>query len=180
MQVVKLPISGLLLFKPNIYKDERGYFFESWNEDLFKSNGVDVSFVQDNQSFSHKNVLRGLHFQDPPYAQGKLVRVIQGSVIDVAVDIRKKSKTYGQYFSLELSSKNNYIFWIPPGFAHGFAALEDNTIFSYKCTNVYNKKSEGSLIWNDVNLNIDWGIDDPIVSSKDMNSISFNDLESQF
>lgn len=180
MQVVKLPISGLLLFKPNIYKDERGYFFESWNEDLFKSNGVDVSFVQDNQSFSHKNVLRGLHFQDPPYAQGKLVRVIQGSVIDVAVDIRKKSNTYGQYFSLELSSKNNYIFWIPPGFAHGFAALEDNTIFSYKCTNVYNKKSEGSLIWNDVNLNIDWGIDDPIVSSKDMNSISFNDLESQF
>ena len=180
MQVVKLPISGLLLFKPSIYKDERGYFFESWNEELFKSNGVDLSFVQDNQSFSHKNVIRGLHFQNPPYAQGKLVRVIQGSVIDVAVDLRKKSSTYGQYYSVELSSKNNYIFWIPPGFAHGFASLEDNTIFSYKCTNVYNKKSEGSLIWNDVDLNIDWGIDDPIVSSKDMNSIKFNDLDSQF
>ena len=180
MQVVKLPISGLLLFKPNIYKDERGYFFESWNEELFKSNGVDLSFVQDNQSFSHKNVIRGLHFQNPPYAQGKLVRVIQGSVIDVAVDLRKKSSTYGQYYSVELSSKNNYIFWIPPGFAHGFATLEDKTIFSYKCTNVYNKKSEGSLIWNDVDLNIDWGIDDPIVSSKDMNSIKFNDLNSQF
>ena len=180
MQVVKLPIYGLLLFKPNIYRDERGYFFESWNEELFKSNGVDLSFVQDNQSFSHKNVIRGLHFQNPPYAQGKLVRVIQGSVIDVAVDLRKKSSTYGQYYSVELSSKNNYIFWIPPGFAHGFATLEDKTIFSYKCTNEYKKKSEGALIWNDVDLNIDWGIDDPIVSSKDMNSIKFNDFKSQF
>jgi dTDP-4-dehydrorhamnose 3,5-epimerase len=121
-----------------------------------------------------------LHFQNPPYAQGKLVRVIKGAVLDVSVDIRKDSPTYGQYFSVELSEENKTIFWIPPGFAHGFLTLEDNTIFTYKCTGGYNKESEEALLWNDADLNIDWGVESPLVSEKDMVAGSFKDFKSQF
>ena len=180
MEIIKTPIKGLLVIKPRIFGDDRGYFFESWSKQSFAEVGLNLDFVQDNQSLSCKGVLRGLHFQNPPYAQGKLVRVIKGAVLDVSVDIRKDSPTYGQHFSIELSEEDKTIFWIPPGFAHGFVALEDNTIFTYKCTGVYNKESEGALLWNDIDLNIDWGIDNPLVSDKDLGAGSFSTFESKF
>ena len=152
MEIIKTPIEGLLAIKPKIFSDERGYFFESWSEEYFAENGLDLNFVQDNQSFSNKGVLRGFHFQNPPFAQGKLVRVIKGSVLDVVVDIRKDSATYGKHFSIELNEENKTILWIPPGFAHGFIALEDDTIFTYKCTGVYNSASEEALLWSDKDL----------------------------
>ncbi|HNR21313.1 MAG TPA: dTDP-4-dehydrorhamnose 3,5-epimerase [Bacteroidia bacterium] len=164
----KLPLEGLVLITPEIFNDARGYFFESYNKDAFFKNGIDIDFAQDNQSLSFKNALRGLHFQNPPYEQGKLVRVICGSVNDVVVDIRKTSPDYGKHFSIILSSKENKMLWIPPGFAHGFATLEDNTIFSYKCTKVYNKESESGIIFNDESLGIDWSITNPVISDKDM------------
>ena len=173
-------IKGLVVIEPITIEDERGYFFESHNAQKFKENGLSLDFVQDNQSLSQKNVLRGLHFQNPPFQQGKLVRVIKGAVIDVAVDIRKNSKTYGQYFSIELTEQNKKIFWIPPGFAHGFVSLEEDTIFHYKCTGLYNKASEDSLIWNDPDLDIDWGVKNPIVSEKDQKSNFFKNFNSQF
>ena len=176
MKIERTPIKDLLVIHPQVHEDSRGNFFESWNKDLFKkvTNGLD--FVQDNQSHSKKNVLRGLHFQNPPYEQGKLVRVIKGSVLDVAVDIRKDSDTYGSYYSIELNDENKTIFWIPPGFAHGFLTLKDNTIFSYKCTSFYNKDSEGSILYSDKDLNINWGIINPIISKKDATASSFKSL----
>ena len=180
MEVIKTPIEGLLVIKPRIFEDDRGHFFESWSKESFKNIDLDLDFVQDNQSLSQKGVLRGLHFQNPPFAQGKLVRVIKGSVLDVAVDIRKDSSTYGEYFAIELSEENKTIFWIPPGFAHGFVALKDDTIFTYKCTGVYNKESEGALIWNDEDLNIDWRVVNPLVSDKDIQAGNFNDFTTQF
>ena len=180
MNVVKMPIEGLLIITPTVFKDSRGYFFESWSETLLQKNNIELKFVQDNESLSHKGVLRGLHFQNPPYEQGKLVRVTKGAVLDVAVDIRKLSPTYGKYCSVKLSSKNKKIFWIPPGFAHGFLTLENNTIFSYKCTSLYNKSSEEALLWNDADLNIDWGIDIPIVSEKDNLAGNFKDFKTKF
>jgi dTDP-4-dehydrorhamnose 3,5-epimerase len=180
MEIIKLPIEGLLVIKPKVFEDDRGHFFECWSKGAFSRNGLDLNFVQDNQSLSNKGVLRGLHFQNPPYAQGKLVRVIKGVVLDVALDIRKDSSTYGQHFSVELSEENKTIFWIPPGFAHGFLTMEDNTIFTYKCTGVYNKESEGSLLWNDTDLNIDWRIETPLVSDKDLLAGGFKNFESQF
>tara|TARA_B100001142_G_scaffold311836_1_gene346616 strand:+ start:10450 stop:10992 length:543 start_codon:yes stop_codon:yes gene_type:complete len=180
MEISNTPIEGLLVIKPSVLEDERGEFFESWNKRSYEEIGLCLDFLQDNQSLSHKGVLRGLHFQNPPFAQGKLVRVIKGSVIDVAVDIRKNSSTYGQYYSLKLSEENKTIFWIPPGFAHGFVALEDDTIFSYKCTEIYNKESEGSIIWNDPHIAINWGVDNPLVSEKDMQSAHFKSLKSKF
>lgn len=168
MQVSKLPIDGLLLIDPKVFSDERGYFLETFNESKYKEIiGSEFSFVQDNLSCSGKGVLRGLHFQNDPFAQGKLVQVVKGSVLDVAVDIRKESPTFGQYFSVELSDQNHLQFWIPPGFAHGFLALEENTIFSYKCTSFYSPENERTILWNDETIGIDWGIDDPIVSKKD-------------
>ena len=180
MKIIKTEIEGLLIIEPRVFEDERGYFFESWSKDTFENAGLNINFVQDNQSFSSKGVVRGLHFQNPPFAQGKLVRVLKGSVLDVAVDIRKNSPTYGKYFSIHLSGENKTMFWIPPGFAHGFSTLEDNTIFSYKCSGVYNKESEGSLIWNDTDLNIDWKIKNPIISEKDQNSELFSNFKTQF
>jgi dTDP-4-dehydrorhamnose 3,5-epimerase len=180
MEIIKPPIEGLLVIKPKVFEDDRGHFFESWSKGAFSRNGLDLNFVQDNQSLSNKGVLRGLHFQNPPYAQGKLVRVIKGAVLDVALDIRKDSSTYGQHFSVELSEENKTIFWIPPGFAHGFLTMEDNTVFTYKCTGVYNKESEGSLLWNDTDLNIDWRIETPLVSDKDLLAGGFKNFESQF
>ena len=180
MEIIKTPIKGLLVIKPRVFGDERGYFFESWSKQSFAEVGLNLDFVQDNQSLSCKGVLRGLHFQNPPYSQGKLVRVIKGAVLDVAVDIRKDSPTYGQHFSVELSETNKNIFWIPPGFAHGFVTIEDNTIVTYKCTEVYNKESEGALLWNDKDLNINWEVNDPLVSEKDLAAGNFKKFVSKF
>jgi len=180
MKFNKLDIEGLVVIEPNVFEDDRGYFFESYNYEEFKKNGVVDVFVQDNQSKSQKDVLRGLHFQKPPYAQSKLVRVVQGSVLDVAVDLRKDSKTYGQYYSVVLSAENKKMFFIPAGFAHGFLTLEDNTIFSYKCSNVYHSASEDTILWNDKDINIDWGINQPILSEKDIQANSFNQFKSPF
>ena len=180
MDVTTTNIEGLLIIKPRVFGDERGYFFESFREDIMKSNGVISKFVQDNQSMSSKGILRGLHFQKDPFAQGKLVRVIKGSVLDVAVDIRKKSPTYGQHFLIELNEENKTMFYIPPGFAHGFLTLEDDTLFSYKCTNYYNKESEGAIRWNSKSLNVDWGIVNPILSSKDATAPTFDEFQSPF
>lgn len=167
MIVELTPIKDLLIIKPRIFSDSRGYFFETYNKTTFQQAGILAEFVQDNQSCSKKGTLRGLHYQADPYAQGKLVRVIRGSVLDIAVDIRKGSKTYGKHFSIELSAENQLQFWLPAGMAHGFMALEDETIFCYKCTNTYNKESEGGIKWNDPQLKINWMADNPLVSDKD-------------
>tara|TARA_R110002020_G_scaffold132783_2_gene296416 strand:- start:1654 stop:2205 length:552 start_codon:yes stop_codon:yes gene_type:complete len=180
MDIIKIEIEGLAIIKPQVFHDDRGYFFESWSKEMFEKNGIVGDFLQDNQSLSMKGVLRGLHFQNPPYEQGKLVRVIKGSVVDVAVDIRKDSPTYGEHVSVHLTEDNKNMFWIPPGFAHGFITLEDNTIFSYKCTNIYNKESEGTLMWNDEDLNIDWHTPTPIVSEKDEQGINFKNFKTKF
>jgi dTDP-4-dehydrorhamnose 3,5-epimerase len=173
-------ISGLKLLQPVVFTDERGYFFESYNYETLKSLGIEDIFVQDNQSCSKNNVIRGLHFQLPPFAQAKLVRVIAGAVLDVAVDIRKESPTYGHYFSVVLSAENQQQLYIPVGFAHGFAALEAHTIFAYKCSHTYHKDSEKSLLYNDKDLNIDWKIAEPIVADKDLSAIHFKDFISPF
>ncbi len=180
MKVTSLSLEGALLIEPVVFSDERGYFYESYNFQAFKAAGIPDNFVQDNQSLSAKGVLRGLHFQNPPFEQGKLIRVIQGSVLDVIVDIRKNSPTYGQNLSLVLDDAKKQMMWIPPGFAHGFVALEENTLFLYKCTNIYNKKSEGGIRWNDPELRIDWGLTHPNVSSKDLDLGLFKDLKSEF
>ena len=181
MEIVQTGIKDLVIIKPNVFEDDRGYFFESYNKIKFLEKGIDVNFVQDNESRSMKNVLRGLHFQKPPFTQGKLVRVMRGSVLDVAVDLRKNSPTYGQWKSIELSDKNKWMYWVPAGFAHGFMTLEDNTVFFYKCTNIYNKDSEGSILWNDPDLNVDWGKDaSPILSGKDKVAPLFKDFDSPY
>lgn len=180
MEIVKTKIPDLYIVKPRVFEDNRGYFFESYNKEAFLRSGIDQNFVQDNESKSAKGVLRGLHFQKPPFAQGKLVRVMHGAVLDVAVDLRKASPTYGQWVSVELNHDNKWMYWIPPGFAHGFVTLEDNTVFFYKCTNVYNKESEGSILWNDADLNIDWKVTNPTLSGKDQVSPLFKDFVSPF
>ncbi|PCI99649.1 MAG: dTDP-4-dehydrorhamnose 3,5-epimerase [Flavobacteriales bacterium] len=180
MKFINVEIEGLVIIEPNVFEDNRGYFYESYNKEQFEKNGVEDLFLQDNLSSSKKNVLRGLHFQNPPFSQAKLIKVIQGSVLDVAVDLRKDSITYGQHYKVHLSGANKKMFYIPKGFAHGFLTLEDNTIFSYKCSNVYNKESEDSILWNDKDLNIDWGVDNPILSEKDQQSKSFNEYLSLF
>ncbi len=181
MNVIKTKIEDVLIIEPKIFGDERGFFVETFNLERYKEAGIDWEFVQDNLSSSMKGVLRGLHFQRDPFAQGKLVQVIKGKVLDVAVDIRKNSPTFGQYISVELSGENKKQLWIAPGMAHGFLALEDDTIFSYKCTNLYNPTAEGGLLWNDKSLNIDWkleenGIKDPIVSEKDAKNVSWQEF----
>lgn len=181
MNIIKPEIEGLLIITPKVFKDDRGEFMESFNKQKFdEAVGREVDFVQDNQSVSKKGVLRGLHFQTPPFAQGKLVRVIKGAVIDIAVDIRKESPTYGDYVAVELSAENKEQFWIPEGFAHGFVALEDETTFLYKCTNYYAPQCEGTILWNDPILNIDWGIDNPIISEKDALGQEFSNFVSDF
>lgn len=180
MQITQTELPGLLVIDPKVFGDERGYFFESFNAEIYRKAGLEEDFVQDNESRSMKGVLRGLHFQEPPYAQGKLIRVARGSVLDVSVDIRKDSPTFGKWVAYELSEHNKRQLWIPPGFAHGFVTLEDDTIFIYKCSNIYKKESENSIRWNDADLNIDWGISDPIVSEKDKVAPLFRDLKSPF
>ena len=180
MNVVETKIEGLLILEPRIFGDDRGWFMESFNQKKFEKalieRKLDVpNFVQDNHSFSQKGTLRGLHFQNTPYAQGKLVRVVQGRAWDVAVDIRANSKTYGEWVGVELSAENYKQFWIPEGFAHGFLALEDNTQFLYKTTNYYNKDSEGSILWSDTTLAIDWPLasKDILLSDKDQQAPIF-------
>lgn len=180
MKITKTFIDGPLIIEPQIFKDSRGYFFESYNHQKYIEAGIDVNFVQDNQSLSQKGAIRGLHFQASPYEQGKLVRVVQGAVNDVVVDIRKNSATYGKYFGIILSAANNLSFWIPPGFAHGFETLEDNTIFLYKCTNLYNKQSEGGLFYNDPEIGINWQATSPIISNKDLVLPCLKDFVSPF
>ena len=180
MEIIPTEIPDVLIIKPRIFADDRGYFFESYNLEKFTAAGIAAKFVQDNESKSAKGVLRGLHFQKPPFAQGKLVRVIQGAVLDVAVDLRHKSPTYGKWVAVELTAENKWMCWIPEGFAHGFLTLEDNTIFSYKCTNVYNQASEGSIRWNDPALGINWGTDSPNLSGKDRIAPDFSTLEKIF
>ncbi|MBX3165058.1 MAG: dTDP-4-dehydrorhamnose 3,5-epimerase [Bacteroidetes bacterium] len=180
MEVVETKLKGVVVIKPNVFEDARGYFFESYNKNAFAQAGLNMNFVQDNQSLSQKGVLRGLHFQNNPHAQGKLVRVITGAVFDVALDIRKGSPTYGQWFGTELTEKNKHMMYIPEGFAHGFATLEDNTIFSYKCTNVYNKAAEDCILWNDTDLAIDWKLETPLLSEKDLQGKQFKNFVSLF
>ena len=181
MKITECELSGLLILEPRVFEDERGYFLESFNQQKFnEACGEEIRFVQDNESLSSKNVIRGLHFQAPPFGQGKLVRVIKGSVLDVAVDIRKNSPTYGQHFELVLSSENKKQFWIPPGFAHGFETLEDNTIFAYKCTDFYHPESEMTISWDDSDLKINWKTTNPVISLKDGKGISFSELVSPY
>ena len=182
MKVEKCQISGLIIIEPRIFGDDRGVFYETFNKSKFEEiTGLkDVVFYQDNESISKKNVLRGLHFQIPPFAQGKLVRVNSGKALDIAIDIRKGSPTYGQYESVLLSSENKKMFWIPPGFAHGFVALEENTIFNYKCTNYYSPESERTIQWNDPILNIKWDVFSPIISEKDQKGLDFTTFASDF
>lgn len=180
MEIIDYHIKGLYSFASRVFEDDRGHFFESYNQNQLSPILGDTSFVQDNQSLSKKGVLRGLHFQKPPYDQGKLVRVIKGSVLDVAVDIRINSPTYGMHQTILLSEENKINFWIPSGFAHGFVALEEDTIFAYKCTNYYHSASEDALIWNDPDLAIDWGVSDPLVSEKDQEAKLFKDFNSPF
>ena len=179
MNVEQTYIDGLLVITPNVFGDERGYFLESYNKRALESI-LESTFVQDKESASQKGVLRGLHFQNPPYAQAKLVRVIKGSVLDVVVDLRKDSETYGKHYKHVLSGEHKEQLYIPEGFAHGFLVLEDDTIFSYKCTSYYQKDSEGSLLWNDPSLGINWQIEDPIISEKDRNAMKFEDFNSPF
>jgi dTDP-4-dehydrorhamnose 3,5-epimerase len=181
MKFEKTNIEGLVAISPIKIEDERGYFTESFKKAEFEEFlGRNIDFLQENESCSKAGTIRGLHFQNPPFAQGKLVRVTKGRVLDVAVDIREGSPTYGMHFAIELSAENARQLWIPEGFAHGFAALEEGTVLSYKCTDVYNKASEGSLLWSDPDLGIEWGVEDPLVSEKDMASPKLAGFETRF
>ena len=175
MNFIETPIEGLIIIEPRVFKDDRGYFFESFSEKEMNAHGIMGPFVQDNQSVSHAKVLRGLHFQKTPYEQGKLVRVAKGRVIDYVVDIRKGSKTFGKHFSVELDSETNRMLWIPVGFAHGFVTLEDDTAFIYKVSDYYNPQAESGILYNDPELNIDWKISGEIVSQKDKILPSFKE-----
>ena len=182
MNFLETPIKDLLIVEPKVWNDPRGYFFESYNCNYFVEAGIEADFVQDNQSLSQRGTLRGLHAQGPPFAQGKLVRVIQGKVLDIVVDIRKNSATFGKSYSLELSGENKLMLWIPPGFLHGFSTLADNTVFSYKVTNFYDKASEVGVRWDDPDLNIDWKLekDEIILSEKDKVLPFLKDITSPF
>ena len=180
MKINKTYIEDLLIIEPQLFKDDRGFFYESYNKNNLDK-VINIVFVQDNESKSHRGVIRGLHFQKPPYAQTKLVRCIYGKILDVAVDLRKNSKTYGKSFSIELSSENNKQLLVPKGFAHGFQALSDEAIINYKVDNFYNPKSDIGIIWNDKDLSINWNLDiKPVLSVKDLKLISFKELKSPF
>ena len=182
MEIIKTNIEGVVLIEPRIFKDDRGYFFESFSQREFEEKVCKTTFVQDNESKSSYGVLRGLHFQKPPFAQSKLVRVIKGAVLDVAVDIRKGSPTFGQYVSVELTGENHRQFFIPRGFAHGFSVLSEEVIFQYKCDNFYSPQSEGAIAWNDPDLNIDWRIpaEKVVLSEKDSKHPRLKDWQNVF
>lgn len=179
MKVIKTDIEGLAVIEPSVFSDARGYFFEAFNQKAFNEEVAPVEFVQDNESKSSYGVVRGLHFQRPPYAQAKLVRVVRGRVLDVAVDLREGSPTYGKHFSVELSDENHRMLFIPRGFAHGFSVLSEEVVFQYKCDNYYHPESEGAVAWNDPDLAIDWGIpaDKAILSAKDAENPFLKDMK---
>ena len=181
MNVIKTDIEGVVIIEPRVFGDARGYFFESYNARDF-AEVADVTFVQDNESRSCYGVVRGLHFQRPPYAQSKLVRVVEGRVLDVAVDIRKGSSTYGRYVATELSADNHRQFYLPQGVAHGFAVLSESAVFQYKCDNLYHPESEGAIAWDDPTLAIDWQVpaDKVILSDKDRHHPLFKDFITPF
>ena len=180
MKIYKTFIKDLLIIKPQIFKDKRGSFYESYNKKNFDEN-INIVFVQDNESKSNKGVVRGLHFQLPPFEQTKLVRCVSGEILDIAVDLRINSKTYGKFFSIKLSSENNKQLFVPKGFAHGFQVLSETAIVNYKVDSFYNPNSESGIIWSDKDLSIDWNLDiKPILSSKDLKLISFKELKSPF
>ncbi len=180
MKFVQTPLRDVIEIHPNVFKDERGHFFENFKKKIFEDYGINANFVQDNQSLSKRGVLRGLHFQKPPFAQAKLVYVVKGKVLDVAVDIRKNSPDFGKYYSTIIDDKNKKILFIPEGFAHGFLTLKNNTIFCYKCSNYYNKESDSGILWNDPALNINWqlskySIEQPFLSEKDSGLMTFKE-----
>lgn len=182
MEIIKTPIKDLVVIKPRVFADARGVFFETYNEERYREAGITQQFVQDNMSKSSYGVVRGLHFQRPPYSQAKLVQVIEGAVLDVAVDLRSDSETYGQWYAVELTAENHLQFLIPRGFAHGFAVLSETAIFSYKCDNFYHPEADGGVIYNDPTLNIDWGIpaDKIVLSEKDTKHPLLKDLGTIF
>jgi dTDP-4-dehydrorhamnose 3,5-epimerase len=175
MEVKETGLQGLLLICPKVYQDERGYFFESFNDAVYKKAGLNFDFIQDNISKSKRNTIRGLHFQTGEMAQGKLCQVISGKVLDVAVDIRLDSPTFGKHYRVELSEENHWQIWMSPGFAHGFAVLSDEAIFSYKCTKLYSREYESAILYNDHDLNIDWKVTSPVLSEKDLKAASFRE-----
>ncbi len=179
MKVIKTDIEGVFIIEPVVFEDERGYFFESYNKEDLKKQGIDYDFIQDNQSKSCYGTIRGIHFQKGEYAQAKLVRVLEGKVLDVAVDLRKNSKTFGKYVAVELSAENRRQLMIPRGFGHGFSVLSETAVFAYKCDNVYNKASEGGLRFDDPSLGIDWKIDlnKAVLSEKDKNNPLLGEIE---
>lgn len=182
MEIIKTDIDGVVIIEPRVFGDERGYFFESFSQREFEKLGINTVFVQDNESKSCYGVVRGLHFQAPPYAQAKLVRCVKGRIRDIAVDIRKGSPTYGKHVAVELTEDNHRLFFIPHGFAHGFSVLSETAVFQYKCDNYYTPQSEGALLWNDKDLNINWLIPDKhvVLSEKDKHHPLFKDFESPF
>ncbi len=180
MEVKKTAIDGLLLIEPSVFGDTRGYFFESFSKPKYAEVGIDCEFVQDNISKSTKSTVRGLHYQIGESAQGKLCSVLRGKVIDVAVDIRFGSPTFGEHVAVELSGELKNQFWIPPGFAHGFSVLSEEAIFHYKCSALYDKTSERCIIYNDSTLNIDWQVDNPVISDKDKQGKKFAEIDKNF
>lgn len=180
MEVIKANIDGLLIIKPDVFDDGRGYFFETHSKRKYAEYGIEEDFVQDSISKSLKGTIRGLHYQVGDKAQGKLCHVIKGKVLDVAVDIRFDSPTFGQYFSIELTGEDKTQLWIPRGFAHGFSVLSDEVIFSYKCTNYYSKPDERAILYNDPQLNIDWKVENPIVSERDLKAKLFKEIQADF
>jgi dTDP-4-dehydrorhamnose 3,5-epimerase len=180
MNIKEASIKDVLLIEPKIFRDDRGYFFESFKKNVFEERGLDLDFVQDNVSKSIKGTLRGLHYQVGALAQGKLCQVVFGKVLDVAVDVRFGSPTFGKYAASILSDENHEMIWVPPGFAHGFSVLSDEAIFHYKCTNYYSKEHERAIIYNDKDLNIDWNIEKALVSPKDLEAKLFKDIEKDF
>ncbi|MCF7955949.1 MAG: dTDP-4-dehydrorhamnose 3,5-epimerase [Phycisphaerae bacterium] len=175
MNIIKTEIDGVIILEPRVFEDDRGYFLETWSIQRYKDAGIDPDFVQDNVSFSSKGTLRGLHFQNPN-CQGKLVQALSGTVLDIAVDIRVGSDTFGKSVSVELSECNHRQMYIPPGFAHGFCVLSESALFSYKCTELYDQSAEGGVLWNDPDLGLDWQINEPLLSPKDLKSPQLKDI----
>jgi dTDP-4-dehydrorhamnose 3,5-epimerase len=175
MNVKKTKMSGVLILEPDVFSDERGFFLETWNSVRYKNAGINGPFVQDNVSFSKKGVLRGLHFQYPQ-SQGKLVQVLSGEVVDIAIDIRRDSPNFGQWISEVLSDSNHRQMYIPSGFAHGYCVTSETAFFLYKCTDFYNPASEGGIIWNDPDLNIDWPVKEPVLSLRDASFPKLRDI----
>lgn len=180
MKVEEGPIRGLLIIQPRVNRDDRGFFLELYSQAKLSAKGLEGSFLQDNLSRSRKNTVRGLHYQRPPFSQGKLVTVMEGEVLDVVVDLRKESSTYGSHFSIVLSAEQHNMLYVPEGFAHGFSVLSENCLFFYKCTQIYNRESEGGILWNDPQLAIDWRVEAPIVSDKDKQLPRLKDLMTPF